>query len=86
MNDDFALQEGPSNEVDPKELDASPKAVERRLKEQERRGAIREGLERMTLFFKIPGPGYLWSGPQTLFFGKSTALFSKSIGHLPRLW
>ena len=83
MNDDFALLDGPSNEVDLEKLDVSQAAVKRRLAEQTRRGAIRGSLERMTLLFKIPTPNFQWSRPQTLFLGKSTAFISKSLGHLP---
>ena len=61
--------EGPSIEVDPEELDTSEEAVKRRLAEQARRGAIRESLGRMTLFFKTPVPKFLWSGQQALVFG-----------------
>ena len=86
VNDGFALQDGPSNEVDLKKLDLSEAAVKRRLAEQARRGAIRGSLERMTLFFKVPTPKFQWSRPQALFLGESTALVSKSIRHLPRLF
>jgi len=86
VNDDFALMDGPANEVDPEELDASPEAAKRRSVEQVRRAAIRGSLERMTLLFKIPKPGFLWSRPQTLFFGKLTASTSKLVRHLPRLF
>jgi len=83
VNDGFALLEGPSNEVDPEKLDVSEAAVNRRLKEQARRGAIRGSLERMTLFFKIPTAKFQWSRPQALVLGKSTTLISKLLGHLP---
>ena len=69
-NDDFALLEGSSNETDPEELDASEMAAKHRTTEQVRREAVRRSLERMTLFFKRPGPGYRWSRPQVLFYGK----------------
>jgi len=82
VSDDFALLEGPPNEVNPRELDASGMAAKRRAVEQGRREAIRGSLERMTLFFRRPEPGYLWSRPQVLFYGKPTALISKPIGHL----
>jgi len=65
------VNDGPSNVADPEELDASAKAANWRRVEKERRGAIRGSLERMALFFKIPRPNVLWSGPQVLFFGKS---------------
>jgi len=71
VNDDFVLLDGPSNEIDPEELDASAGAVRRRAAEKARRGGIRQSLERMTLFFRLPGPEYLFSRPQVLFFGKS---------------
>ena len=83
VNDGPTLLDGPSNVADPEELDASEEAAKRRLVEQARRGAIRESLERMTLFFKTPRPKYLWSGPQVLFFGKSTVLISKLMDCLP---
>jgi len=83
VNDDCALLEGPPNEIDPGELDASKMAAERRAVEQGRREAIRGSLERMTLFFRRPEPGYFWSRPQVLFYGKLTDLISKQIGHLP---
>lgn len=86
INDDFALLDGPSNEIDPEELDASEAAVKRRIAEQARRDGIRRSLERMTLLFRLPEPGYLWSRPQVLFFGKSIIWTSKPIGHLPRLF
>ena len=86
VNDEFALQDGPPTEIDPNELDASPEAVRRRIVEKGRRGAIRNTLERMTLLFKVPEPEYLWTRPQVLFFGKSTALISKPIGHSPQLF
>lgn len=85
-NDEPALMDGPGNGIDPEELDASPEAAKRRIVEQARRAAVRESLERMTLLFKIPNPGFLWSRPQTLFFGKLTALTSKLVGHSPRLF
>ena len=83
MNDDFALQGGHVNEVDPEELDASEEGVARRLKEQVRRASIRRSLERMTLYFKLPAPGYLWSRPQVLIFGGSTTCISELTRHLP---
>ena len=85
VNGDFALIEGPPNEVDPRELDASEMAAKRRTVEQGRREAIRGSLERMTLFFRRPEPGYLWSRPQVLFYGELTVLISKPIGHSLRL-
>lgn len=85
VNDGFALLDGPSNEIDPEELDGSEQAVKRRIAEKARRDAIRRSLERMTLFFKVPEPWILWSRPQTLFFGKSATLIAKPMGHLPRL-
>jgi hypothetical protein len=86
VNDNFALLDGRSTEIDPEELDDSEEGVRRRIAEQVRRGAVRGGLERMSLFFKVPKPGFLWSKPQVLFFGKSTTLISKPMGHLPRLF
>ena len=83
VNDDFALQDGRANEVDPEELDGSQDGVNRRLREQARRTSIRGSLERMTLFFKPPAPGYLWSRPEVLFFGESTGCISKVAYHLP---
>jgi len=71
VNDDFALLDGPPNEIDPEELDASEEAVKRRLAEKARRDSIRQSLERMTLFFRLPDPEYLFSRPQVLFFGES---------------
>jgi len=85
VNDGFALLDGPSNEIDPEELDGSEQAAKRRIAEKARRDAIRGSLERMTLFFKVPKPWVLWSRPQTLFFGKSTTLIAKTMGHLPQL-
>jgi len=82
VNGDFALLDGPSNEVDPEKLDNSEQAAKRRAAEKERRDAIRGSLERMTLFFKLPHPGTLWSRPQVLFFGKSTILITKPMGQL----
>jgi len=70
VNDDFALLDGPPNEIDPEELDASEGAVKRRLAEKARRDSIRQSLERMTLHFRLPDPEYLFSRPQVLFFGK----------------
>ena len=81
-NEGFALLDGPSNEIDPEELDNSERAVKRRIAEKARRDAIRRSLERMTLFFKVPEPGLLWSRPQTLFFGESTILIAKRMGQL----
>lgn len=72
VNDDFALQSGPPNEIDPEELGASEEAVKQRIVERARREGIRTSLERMTLFFKVPEPKHLWTRPQTLFFGKPT--------------
>ena len=86
MNDGPALLDGPSNEADPEELDASAKAANHRRVEQARRGAIRGSLERMALLFKVPRPKVLWSGPQVLFFGKSTALISKLMDRSPWLF
>ena len=86
VNDGFALLDGPSNEVDPEELDDSEKGVKRRTSEQVRRDAIRHNLERMSLFFKVPEPEYLWSGPQVLFFGKPTSLISRPIDRSPQLF
>ena len=63
--------DGPSSEIDPEELDASEAAVKRRIAERARRADIRQSLERMTLLFALPGPDYLWSRPQTLFYGES---------------
>ena len=83
VNDDFALQDGRANEVDPEELDDSRDGVNRRLREQARRTSIRGSLERMTLFFKLPAPGYLWSRPEVLFFGESTDCISTVAYHLP---
>ena len=83
MNDDFALQGGHSNEVDPEELDTSEKGVARRFKEQARRASIRRSLKRMASFFELPVPGYLWSRPQVLFFGESTTPISELARHLP---
>jgi hypothetical protein len=85
VNDEFALLEGPLNEIHPGGLDASEIAVKRRAVEQGRREAIRGSLERMTLLFRRPKPGYLWSRPQVLFYGQPTVLIAKPIGHLPRL-
>ena len=85
VNDGFALLDGPSNEIDPEELDGSEQAAKRRIAEKARRDAIRGSLERMTLFFKVPKPWILWSRPQTLFFGESTTLIAKLMGRLPRL-
>lgn len=93
-NDDAALPEGPSSGIDPEKLGASEAAVRRRAAEQDRRDAIRRSLERMALFFKPPQPGYLWSRPQVLFYGKSTALISRPMvtyhnhhsHHIPHVW
>jgi len=70
VNDDFALLDGPSIEIDPEELDASGKAIKRRAAETARREGIRRSLERMTLCFRLPKPGYLFSRSQALFFGE----------------
>ena len=86
MNDDFALKGGHSAEVDPKVLDNSEMGVKQRAEEKERREAIRESLEWMTLYFKLPHPGFLWTRPQVLFFGEPAALTPILIGHLPRLF
>jgi len=86
VNNEFALLDGPSNEVDPERLDTSDAGVKRRNREQARRAAIRRSLEQMTLLFRLPKPGFLWSRPQVLFYGESTVLISKFINHLPRLF
>ena len=83
MNGSFALLDGHSNEIDPEGLDGSEEGAKRRVTEQGRREAIRGSLERMTLLFKVPAPGHLWSRPQVLFFGEPTTLISKMISRLP---
>ena len=93
-NDDVALLEGSPSGTDPEKLGASKGAVRRRGAEQGRRNAIRESLERMALLFKVPRPGYRWSRPQVLFYGKSTILISRPMvtyhdhhsHHIPHVW
>ena len=84
VNDDSALLDGHPNEIGPEELDDSEVAVRQRAAEKVRREAIRGSLEQMSLYFKVRQPKYSWKRPQVLFFGESTALISKFIGHLPR--
>ena len=86
VNDDTALLVGHAAEVDPEELDDSEIGVKQRAGEKVRREAIRASLERMTLHFKLPHPGSLWTRPQVLFFGEQAALISIFIDHLPRLF
>jgi hypothetical protein len=59
-------------------------ASEKRVMEQERRDATRGCLERLTLFFRRPNPGYFWTRPQVLFYGKPAALTSRPVSCLPR--
>lgn len=80
-NDEPALQDGHTNEIDLDELDDSEVAVRRRAAEKERRESIRESLERMTLFLRVPKPGHLWTKPQVLFYGKSNPSISKLVCH-----
>ena len=83
VNDDVTLLDGRTAEIDLEELDDSELAVKQRKAEKERREGIRETLEQISLYFKVPRRKFLWTKPQVLFFGES-ALISKFIGYLPQ--
>ena len=71
---------GPSCPKKPEKAKASGKGSA----DQKRRDIAHGCLERMTLFFRRPNPGYYWTRYEVLIYGKPTALISRPVNYLPR--